>query len=139
MDLLQLSDQGNSTLTNVFFGPTGGWQNWNTVDKEVELEKGLHSLRLRSKGELFNINWMEFEYFGEDTIIVDPPGDVDLLTISPNPNVNELQLAFGQVLNTPTEAVIYNAQGQKVLEVPIVSRVDKVVIPHQLPNQGNMC
>lgn len=38
---------------------TGGWQNWRTVAKEIELEAGEHVLKLNVKTAGFNINWIE--------------------------------------------------------------------------------
>jgi hypothetical protein len=38
---------------------TGGWQNWRTVSKEIELEEGEHILKMLVKVSGFNINWIE--------------------------------------------------------------------------------
>ncbi|TNF41433.1 MAG: carbohydrate-binding protein [Bacteroidetes bacterium] len=38
---------------------TGGWQNWRTVSKEIELEEGEHILKMLVRSAGFNINWIE--------------------------------------------------------------------------------
>lgn len=38
---------------------TGGWQNWRTVSKEIELEEGEHILKMLVRAAGFNINWIE--------------------------------------------------------------------------------
>ncbi len=37
---------------------TGSWQNWRTVSKEIELEKGEHILKMLVRTAGFNINWI---------------------------------------------------------------------------------
>jgi beta-galactosidase len=39
---------------------TGGWQNWDTVTADIQLEAGLQTLRIYATGDGFNLNWIEF-------------------------------------------------------------------------------
>ncbi|SHJ60880.1 Por secretion system C-terminal sorting domain-containing protein [Reichenbachiella agariperforans] len=50
----------SSTLTNVTFTATGGWQAWTTVTSSVSLSAGSQTLRLAATSSGFNINRMDF-------------------------------------------------------------------------------
>ena len=44
--------------------PTGGWQNWTTVSCNVSGASGVHDLYLKftgGLGNLFNVNWWQFQ------------------------------------------------------------------------------
>jgi hypothetical protein len=50
----------NSLKVQINTPNTGGWQNWRTVSKEIELEVGEHILKMLVKASGFNINWIDF-------------------------------------------------------------------------------
>ena len=60
---LDLKD-GNTVLTSVNEPTTGGWQNWTTVSKTIELTAGVQTLRVEATGSSWNFNWLEFDYVG---------------------------------------------------------------------------
>jgi len=49
----------NQLKTTINTPNTGGWQNWRTVSKEIELEEGEHILKMLVRAAGFNINWIE--------------------------------------------------------------------------------
>ena len=90
---MQLIDSlGNSTTLNqVNFTATGGWQNWQTTNtSEVFwLNKGIHHIRILITNQEFNLNWFRFDIVADDginnslknTIDVYPNPTNDFLTI----------------------------------------------------------
>jgi len=74
-----LSQSGQITLTSSLSGAlarvnlpiTGGWQNWQTVFTEVQLQEGQQALNLIAATGGFNINWLEF------TLLTDVPEPMD--------------------------------------------------------------
>lgn len=51
----------NTTLDTVSIASTGGWQNWQTVEREVELTEGEHTFTLVAKTGGANINWIKIQ------------------------------------------------------------------------------
>lgn len=49
----------NLLKTAIITPNTGGWQNWQNVSQEIELEAGDHVLKMLVKIAGFNINWIE--------------------------------------------------------------------------------
>ena len=72
MRLASRNDGGDITMqingndrANLSVGSTGGWQNWVTVDTEVNLDAGNQTLRFLftdpvSTRSLLNVNWIDF-------------------------------------------------------------------------------
>lgn len=48
-----------STLANVSFQATGGWQNWNTISVDANLPFGQTTIRVQATSDGFNMNWLE--------------------------------------------------------------------------------
>lgn len=46
-------------LTTTYVPNSGGWQNWTTIQTEVDLTAGTHTVRLLATGSLWNINWFK--------------------------------------------------------------------------------
>ena len=44
---------------------TGGWQNWETIEKDIDLPIGTYELRMNVTKSSFNLNWIEFEIFDD--------------------------------------------------------------------------
>jgi hypothetical protein len=60
--ILVLKDQNGSMvpLKNVSFTQTGGWQNWQTQSTTVQLSAGKNIIRLLSRTDGYNLNWIQF-------------------------------------------------------------------------------
>ncbi|MCB9504273.1 MAG: carbohydrate-binding protein [Deferribacteres bacterium] len=54
-----LKEEVTTILHAVAFSATGGWQNWQSIDKEAQLPAGDYALRLRVLSAGFNLNWFE--------------------------------------------------------------------------------
>ena len=48
---------GSTVLGSVSFGSTGGWQNWTTVSKSVNLNSGNQTIRIQATSGGWNFNW----------------------------------------------------------------------------------
>lgn len=51
--------QGSTKLSNINKASTGGWQNWTTTSKTVNLSSGNSTLKLLATGGGWNINWIK--------------------------------------------------------------------------------
>ncbi len=50
---------GDTMITSVNSSATGGWQNWKTVTKTIDLSAGNQTLRIAATGNDWNINWFQ--------------------------------------------------------------------------------
>ncbi|MCF8359207.1 MAG: carbohydrate-binding protein [Prolixibacteraceae bacterium] len=57
-----LHDDETTSLHTVNVSSTGGWQNWTTISKEIELPAGKSTLRLNALSGEFNVNWFRLNY-----------------------------------------------------------------------------
>jgi len=57
---ITLSSSLSATIATTDVPVTGGWQNWQTVTTNVELQYGKQTLTLIANRGGFNINWFEF-------------------------------------------------------------------------------
>lgn len=129
---LQLLDGGDmTTLTTANAGPTGGWQIWTTVTREIILPQGIHAIRLRADGSLFNINWMDFAFLSEVSDLAEVGRDAGV-TLFPNPNTDTIHLRFSEPEMVPAEVTIYDMQGRRKLSLPLQGSPPALSIPHQL-------
>ncbi|AZQ64068.1 carbohydrate-binding protein [Flammeovirga pectinis] len=48
-----------STLADVNFQATGGWQNWKTISVDATLPSGQTTIRVQASSDGFNMNWLE--------------------------------------------------------------------------------
>ena len=51
------------------FPRTGGWQNWITIEQEIELQAEVTQLVLTVLDDGFNVNWLDFIYAGASLIV----------------------------------------------------------------------
>ncbi|WEK53171.1 MAG: carbohydrate-binding protein [Candidatus Cohnella colombiensis] len=58
---------GQTTLATTSIPNTGGWQNWQTVTANVNLNAGPQTLRVYASGFDFNINWINFKLGNVDS------------------------------------------------------------------------
>ena len=86
-----LCDQnGNmAPLRTMQFSNTGGWQNWQTQSTTVVLKAGKNIIRLLSRTDGFNLNWIQFSQL----TAVDSP-HVSNISLYPNPAKNSFFLQF---------------------------------------------
>jgi len=88
---------------------TGGWQNWETVSTEVNLQAGLYQMDLTVIRPEFNLNWVEFvliEEYLDMNIISEKPA-----IIYPNPATDKV---FIRSPKTIGDVSIFNFSGQQV-------------------------
>ena len=83
-NLVLSGDSSDEIVLNNFQVPnTGGWQSWQTIEKEFEFSQGSYELTMNVLGNEFNLNWIEFEF-------VEPLSNDDIrpirLTLHPNPS-----------------------------------------------------
>ena len=95
---------------------TGGYQNWRTVSKEIQLEAGEHILKIVIKGG-FNFNWFEISnptFANKDLQILES-------VVYPNPVTNgiitiELKDA---IAGDDYTCSLFDLQGRKVLQTEV--------------------
>lgn len=108
---LQLVEAGNTTdLTSVSFNATGGWQDWITVSRELQLPAGLQTIRLLSDASLFNINWLHFSFLPDGPTSVEEPIEA-LVKIFPNPVADTIYLSFPNQSQALSEVSVFNIEG----------------------------
>lgn len=85
---LVLSISSNDVVLNNFQVPnTGGWQSWQTIEKDFELIQGSYTLTMNVLGNEFNLNWIEFEFEGP---LSNPEISLGDLTLYPNPSKGKI-------------------------------------------------
>ena len=98
---------------------TSGWQNWETVSAEIDLQAGIYQMDLTVIRPEFNINWVEFvlieEYLGIDQVIDTPT------IIYPNPAKDKV---FITSPNPIGKVSIYNISGQLVKTIKNIETND---------------
>ena len=62
--------------TSFSFSNTGGWQNWQTISKELDLAPGKFKLVFRPMDNEFNLNWLNFTLIN-DTNRKSIPGNIE--------------------------------------------------------------
>jgi len=74
----------NQIKTTIITSNTGGWQNWKTLSKAIELETGDHILKMLVKASGFNINWIEIS----NSTAINNEIEVMETEVYPNPVTN---------------------------------------------------
>lgn len=61
-----------SPAANISVPNTGGWQNWQTISAEINLNSGNQTIELQfggnQSGDLMNLNWIYAEFVGETVV-----------------------------------------------------------------------
>ncbi|MBN1925951.1 MAG: carbohydrate-binding protein [Prolixibacteraceae bacterium] len=86
-----------TSLQTINVSSTGGWQNWTTVLKEIELPAGKSILRLYALSGEFNVNWFRVKYASTAQTIINNKIEINAvyskhasaLTLLPNTNIEE--------------------------------------------------
>ncbi|GAB4409418.1 MAG: hypothetical protein OHK0039_13080 [Bacteroidia bacterium] len=97
-------------LHNISFAPTGGWQQWRTTTKSLELPRGVQHVRLLITAPSFNLNWFSFDLLV--ALGLDPQAAANPLTVYPNPHSGVFTLRT-QIQETAVLSVV-NLWGQVV-------------------------
>ncbi|HET9569939.1 MAG TPA: carbohydrate-binding protein [Bacteroidales bacterium] len=87
-----LKEQNGSMIPirSVSFSQTGGWQNWQTQSSTATLTQGKNTIRLLSRSDGYNLNWIQFS----SLVSVERTGINDFL-VYPNPAHNTFFMQFG--------------------------------------------
>ena len=110
--LLQLiDDSGSQNLTQITLPVTGGWQSWETVSVDVNLDQGIYDLRMNVVQPGFNLNWIDFEYNGgsmsiEETLLKQ-------FNLYPNPTSDLINIV-GEIQNFNIE--IFDMVGKRIYQ-----------------------
>lgn len=88
-----LKDQNGSMvpLKSVSFTQTGGWQNWQTQSTTVSLTAGKNILRILSRTDGYNLNWLQFSQL---TSVESPKSKT--FTLYPSPAHDSFFLRFNE-------------------------------------------
>ena len=102
---------------------TGGWQFWRPIDvKDVELEAGVHILRLEFDSATDKTGWL----FSLNSIAVteqvevnaesrgEAVGQLELLPVAPNPVQGSARIEYALVDGGPVVLEVFNTLGQSV-------------------------
>ncbi|MEI6900102.1 MAG: carbohydrate-binding protein, partial [Bacteroidota bacterium] len=94
---------------------TGGWQTWQTINKELQLDEGVSLLRIKILQPEFNMNWYKFTEKGLGIYENEPFPK----TIFPNPAKNEITIALPGSIGQEKSVIIYNLNGKVLKDIPL--------------------
>ena len=78
-------------LKSVWFSNTGGWQNWQTQSATIALTAGKNIIRLLSRSDGYNLNWLQFT-----PLTATENEETEQLAMYPNPAQNSFFLQFNE-------------------------------------------
>jgi hypothetical protein len=117
-------DSSDDTILNNFQVPnTGGWQSWQTIEKEFELMEGSFELTMNVLGNEFNLNWIEFEFIEELS-----HNDISptRLTLYPNPSTGKIFIQSEK----PIDFIeIYSINGKQIDRLLIDNKTNFSIEP----------
>lgn len=119
-----LKDQNGSMvpLKSVSFGNTGGWQNWQTQSATVSLTAGKNIIRLLSRSDGYNLNWIQFSQL---TAVESP--ESQQIALYPNPARGSFFLQFNE--EKPRHIALLDLQGRVVSRHSTQLSLEKIDIP----------
>jgi hypothetical protein len=106
---------------SVSFSNTGGWQNWQTQSATVSLTAGKNIVRLLSRTNGFNLNWIQFEQL---TPVESPK--IQQIALYPNPARGSFFLQFDE--EKSRHLTLFDLQGRVVSQSSIRLSVEKIDI-----------
>jgi len=123
-----LKDQDGSMvpLKTVSFSQTGGWQNWQTQSTTVPLTAGKNIIRLLSRTDGYNLNWIEFS---QTTAAVSPK--INDISLYPNPAHDTFYLNFSNARNHKIELI--DLQGRVLSQSKNQEQLAKIDIKGMKP------
>jgi len=118
-----LKDQNGSMvpLKSVSFGNTGGWQNWQTQSATVSLTAGKNIIRLLSRTDGYNLNWIQFSQL---TAVESP--ESQQIALYPNPARGSFFLRFNE--EKPRRIALLDLQGRVVSRYSTQLSLEKIDI-----------
>lgn len=116
-----LKDQNGSMvpLKSVSFGNTGGWQNWQTQSATVSLTAGKNIIRLLSRSDGYNLNWIQFSQL---TAAESP--EAQQISLYPNPAQGSFFLQFND--ETPRHIALYDLHGRVLIRYSTQLSLEKI-------------
>lgn len=109
-------------LESVSFSQTGGWQNWQTKSATISLTAGKNIIRLLSRTDGYNLNWIQF---GQLTPLETP--EIQPIALYPNPAHNSFFLRFNE--EKQRHIALLDLHGRVVNQYSTHSSVEKIDIP----------
>jgi len=109
--IVLLKDQNGSIvpLKTVSFFQTGGWQNWQTQSTTVSLTAGKNIIRLLSRTDGYNLNWIQFT---QTTAVISPK--ITDISLYPNPAHDAFFLQFN--LGQERKIELIDLQGRVLMQ-----------------------
>ena len=98
--LLNYQNGSMVPLKIVSFSQTGGWQNWQTQSTTVPLTAGKNILRLLSRTDGYNLNWIQFSQI---TAVISPKATE--ISVYPNPAHDTFYINFSIARNNRIELI----------------------------------
>lgn len=92
---------------------TGGWQNWVTITRELDLTAGDYRLRILVSQREFNLNWFRLDLTGT-TGATDVGQPVQSLKLYPNPATSQLFIELNNIPVDEGHLRVIDLQGQVV-------------------------
>ena len=119
-----LKDQNGSMvpLKSVSFGNTGGWQNWQTQSATVSLTAGKNIIRLLSRSDGYNLNWIQFSQL---TAVESP--ESQQIALYPNPARGSFFLQFNE--EKPRHIALLDLGGRVLSRYSTQLSLEKIDIP----------
>ncbi|KAA3654094.1 MAG: T9SS C-terminal target domain-containing protein, partial [Calditrichaeota bacterium] len=122
-----LIDNSTTVLHAVPFSSTGGWQNWQNIERNADLPAGDYTLRLRVLSAGFNLNWFETTTIStsvdEQNGGINPGLEFELLQNYPNPFNPGTVINFTLAKADFVSLKIYNIRGEHI-ETLLSGRMD---------------
>ena len=103
----------DKTITSTFLPVTQGWQNWETVSTEVEMDGGDYFIDLYASQGGFNLNWFSFDLIS-DVEDESHPRTFYLEQNYPNPFNPSTSISYSIPQSSFVELKLYNALGCEV-------------------------
>ena len=113
--VLQLQMIGSDSTQNLGWFPipvTGGWQNWYTLQNEIELNEGAYIMKMTVLQPGFNINWFDFNY-SDQNLAIDDSEHLKPMVL-PNPFCDEINIDFHGMSIDSVE--ILDINGRQILK-----------------------
>jgi len=120
----------NVMLGSVAVTNTGGWTTFQTVSTTIDLEEGVHSLRMEysGAGNLFNVNWLEFQAL---TLSTDDSISSNFnIKVYPNPAKDKL---FIKGLRESSSFNIYDITGRLMTSVEVEKESSEIDLSNLSP------
>jgi hypothetical protein len=108
---------------SVLFSNTGGWQNWQTQSSTVLLSAGKNIIRLLSRTDGYNLNWIELTQ-----VTALQNNELAKAEIYPNPVQSTFFLKFNNAEKRTVE--LCDLQGKLILKAQTTQALEQLNISH---------